>query len=579
MRRCFVPQLLAFVILAMLAPPVFAQAPAGPPAPKVTITGTFDQITAAGRNFYDGNFSRDNDREWYARTRFRPDFEFAVGRTKAVLGIEIDLNYGQTGSNDGGFPGNGTGQACGFSGGCKGAGSAGGGLDINTDVAGLFEIKWIYTEFDLTGKDSLMPFIPILTVARAGGQPFATIANYKVYYANGDFAGVDLYSTFTPDIKNHFAWVDVEDQLAGGNRALPALRTNRGKDFAFIESLEITPFKGLDVKPMYSYFHADGTTAGAARRNATNIRTVGGTLPGGFGGSMNSGFATGGQTNTPPGGAALGTTAAGDATDHENRHTVGLDARWRVGPFGLDPTISYQWGKYDTQAFRTNGTVGKVRGDASAWLFDVIGSFQLGPLLLEGRAVYSTGNKARDNLALSKRYYEPLDLDTGYWSGGWLGILGLGVDYFNGGGGSNQGMDTNVGYDRYGRMQAALRATYSITPALSLYGVVAPTWAAEKVDTDTGCPALNVSTSATGCAARIAVSDKSFVTGDSRYIGTEVNGGFTWRFAANTAFDLAGYYLAAGPALKMSELLNGVPVKRDQHDGYYAAARVRLSFY
>jgi len=192
--------------------------------------------------------------------------------------------------------------------------------------------------------------------------------------------------------------------------------------------------------------------------------------------------------------------------------------------------------------------------------------------------VYSTGNKARDNLALSKRYYEPLDLDTGYWSGGWLGILGLGVDYFNGGGGSNQGMDTNVGYDRYGRMQAALRATYSITPALSLYGVVAPTWAAEKVDTDTGCPALNVSTSATGCAARIAVSDKSFVTGDSRYIGTEVNGGFTWRFAANTAFDLAGYYLAAGPALKMSELLNGVPVKRDQHDGYYAAARVRLAF-
>jgi hypothetical protein len=567
MRRTVITAVLAFVILAMLAPPVFAQT--APPAPKVTITGTFDQVTAAGRNFYDGNFSRDNDREWYARTRFRPDFEFAVGRTKAVLGIELDLNYGQTGSNDGGFPGNGSGQACGFSGGCKGAGSAGGGLDLNTDVAGLFEIKWIYTEFDLTGKDSLMPFIPILTVARLGGQPFGTIANYKVYYANGDFAGVDLYSTFTPDIKNQFAWVDVEDQLAGGNRALPVARTNRGKDFAFIESLEITPFKGLDVKPMYSYFHADGTTAGAARRNASNIRTVGG--------SMNSGLATGGQTNAAPV-AGLGTTAAGDATDHEDRHTVGLDARWRIGPFGLDPTISYQWGNYETQAFRTNGTVGKVRGDASAWLFDVIGSYQLGPLLLEARAVYSTGNKARDNLSLSKRYYEPLDLDTGYWSGGWLGILGLGVDYFNGGGGANQGMDTNVGYDRYGRAQFALRATYSITPALSVYGVVAPTWAAEKVDTDTGCPALNPGTSATGCTARVAVSDKSFVEGDSRYIGTEVNGGITWRFAANTAFDLAGYYLAAGPALRMSELLNGVPVKRDQNDGYYAVARVRLSF-
>src|SRR5437867_6621989 len=233
MRRWLVTAVFAFVILAMLAPPVFAQAPAGPPAPKVTITGTFDQITAAGKNFYDGNFTRDNDREWYARTRFRPDFEFAVGRTKAVLGIELDLNYGQTGSNDGGFPGNSSGFACGFNGGCKGAGSAGGGLDLNTDVAGLFEIKWIYPEFDLTGKDSLLPVIPILTVARLGGQPFATIANYKVYYANGDFAGVDLYSTFTPDIKNHLAWVDVEDQLAGGNRAPALLRTNRGKDFAF----------------------------------------------------------------------------------------------------------------------------------------------------------------------------------------------------------------------------------------------------------------------------------------------------------------------------------------------------------
>src|SRR5437016_12545133 len=316
MRRWLVTAVLAFVALAMLAPPVFAQAPAGPPAPKVTITGTFDQMTTAGRNFYDGNFTRDNDREWYARTRFRPDFEFAVGRTKAVLGIEIDLNYGQTGSNDGGFPGNGTGQACGFAGGCKGAGSAGGGLDLNTDVAGLFEVKWIYTEFDLTGKDSLLPFIPILTVARAGGQPFGTIANYKVYYANGDFAGLDLYSTFTPDIKSHFAFVIVEDQLAGGNRALAAARTSRGEDYAFIISPEFTPFKGLDLKPMFSWFHADGATAGSSRRSATNVRSVGGNIAGA--------------------GAVGGGAPAGDSANTENRYTAGLDARLRIGPFGLD---------------------------------------------------------------------------------------------------------------------------------------------------------------------------------------------------------------------------------------------------
>src|SRR5262249_8622982 len=153
-----------------------------------------------------------------------------------------------------------------------------------------------------------------------------------------------------------------------------------------------------------------------------------------------------------------------------------------------------------------------------AWLFDVIGSYQLGPLLLEMRGTYSTGNKAKDNLSASKRYYEPLDLDTGFWSGGWLGILGLGVDYFNGGGGAHIGVDTNrgagaatigmdpnVGYDRYGRGSFALRATYSLTPSLSFYGVVSPNWTAEKVDTQgTGCPPLTVASSALGCASRVA---------------------------------------------------------------------------
>src|SRR2546428_4699259 len=131
MRRDLVIAVLLLVVLATPVWPALAQTP--PPEPKISITGTFDQITSAGRNIYDGNFSRDNDREWYARTRFRPDFEFAVGRTKAVLGIELDLNYGQTGSTDGGVPGHSPRAASGPVGGRNGAGPpARGGCD-NTD--------------------------------------------------------------------------------------------------------------------------------------------------------------------------------------------------------------------------------------------------------------------------------------------------------------------------------------------------------------------------------------------------------------------------------------------------------------
>src|SRR5262245_36237611 len=256
MRRFTVAAVLAFAILAMLAPPGYAQAP----APKVTISGLFDQITAAGNNIYDGNLTRNSDREWYGRTRFRPDFEFSVGRVRAVLGLEIDLAYGQMGPNDGGFPGNVSGQSGGVGAappgstvpGCKV--NTNGCLDINTDVGGMIEIKWIYTEFPLTGKDSLLPFIPVETMARAGGQPFDTLGQYKLaQYANGDFAGISAVTTYNPNIKTNLAWVIIEDQLAGANRGNPSLKTGRGEDSALIFSPEFTLTKGLDIKPLYSW--------------------------------------------------------------------------------------------------------------------------------------------------------------------------------------------------------------------------------------------------------------------------------------------------------------------------------------
>ncbi len=127
---------------------------------------------------------------------------------------------------------------------------------------------------------------------------------------------------------------------------------------------------------------------------------------------------------------------------------------------------------------------------------------------------------------------------------------------------------TNIGYDRYGRAQLGVKATYNFTPQLSLAGIASPTWTAEKVDTDTNTTGFT----------RTIVSDRSFVEGDSRYIGTEADFWLTWRYAPNTAFDLVGGYLFAGSALDTTELLNGAPQKREAQDAYIVAARVRLSF-
>jgi hypothetical protein len=554
MKRFLVPSLSAVLVLALVAPVAFAQAP----TPKVTINGLFDQVTSMGRNFYDGNLAHSGDREWYARTRFRPDFTFEVGRVKAVLGLEIDLMYGQGGPNDGGFPGNASGVAGGAvtvgagnaTTGCKN--NSNGCLDLNTDVGGMLEVKWIYTEFPLTGKDSIMPFIPVETMARAGGQPWGSLANYKVFYANGDFAGVSATTRFAPNLVTKIAFVVVEDQLAGGNRAAANTRTSRGEDYAVTVSPEITPFKGFDIKPLFSYFHADGLTNAGSRHNVVNRRFVGG-------GAANSAAANGGGA------------PAGDSTNQEDRYTIGLDMRWRSGPFSFDPTIAYQWGQRDHQAVRTNATVGRVEADMSAWLVDMSGSYSLGPFLLEVRGQYTTGNQARDNLAQSVRYYQPLSMDAGNWSG-WGAILATGVDYFNGQLLANMGRF--IGYDRYGAARLGVRGTYNITPAFRVYGIVAPTWTAEKVDTDTGAtPGLGA-----GSISRTTVSDRSWVEGDSRYIGTEGDLGFTWRFAPNAALDLEGSYLFAGDALNSAEIQNGVHTRREANDAYQLAARVRFAF-
>src|SRR5260370_7787478 len=132
----------------MVGPRVFAQAP----APKVTITGLFDQVLSGGQNFYDGNYSRNGDREWYARTRFRPDFVFEVGRTKAVLGLELDADYGQTstcGAGPGKAPFSCTGMHFGST------PSAG----PNTDLPGILETKSIHTDLPPTPTHRPTPSI------------------------------------------------------------------------------------------------------------------------------------------------------------------------------------------------------------------------------------------------------------------------------------------------------------------------------------------------------------------------------------------------------------------------------------
>src|SRR5262245_27369367 len=230
MRRTLVLALAALALLGVVTPDAFAQAP----TPTFRINGLIDQVGTFTQNMssFDNNLARNTDKQFYGRTRGRFDFIGEVGKAKGVLGIEIDSYYGQTGSQDSNninCIANGTNATVGCA--TQGSGSESA-FDLNTDTQGNLQIKWLYTEFPL-------PLIPVPTVVRLGAQPFGSAATYKLAaYATGDFGGVNIVSTITPNVKILLTYAGVEEALVGKGNILPVntVPQARGDDFAFILS-------------------------------------------------------------------------------------------------------------------------------------------------------------------------------------------------------------------------------------------------------------------------------------------------------------------------------------------------------
>ena len=384
------------------------------------------------------------------------------------------------------------------------------------------EVKWLYVEFPA-------PLLPVPMIVRLGAQPFATAAAYKLAtYANGDFAGVNLYTTFSPTFKLQTTYAAVEERLVGQQTkngvvavGLPNTQ-NRGDDFATILSPEITVMKGLDIKPMLSIFSAQGTTSTSARTGRGGINT------------------TTAYTN------ADGTARGGV---QEQRYTVGVDARYRSGPISIDPSVYFQFGNRDVVApanFAASGAVpGKIyNADISALLVDIRGGYQLGPLLLEGLGVYTTGNSARNNTLHHVHYYQPLDTDTSYLADWGTQISSLGVDYINAplSAGGTAGYPGNaIGWDKYGRIQLGAKATYAITPSLSVMATANGHWTAEAVDRN------GTFVAGAGILPVFAGPTPRYT---KNYVGTEFATQLTWRFAPGLAWDNSVGYMINGPCAR-----------------------------
>jgi hypothetical protein len=515
--------------------------------PKVTITGFIDHAGSWTHNLShsDLNLARNSDQELYSRTRVRPDIVAEVGTTKFVLGIEIDFVYGQTGATDVTAP--------------LRFGSAAG-ADLNTDLIGIMEVKWAYTEFDV-------PLVPFKSRLRLGAQPW-TVMYKPSTFATGDFAGVHLVSDLTPMVRANLTFAQIEESSTG-----PKDTFIRGDDIGLIASVEISPFKGLDIRPIFSYVSFVGVTSASSRQNRGGL---------GAGAAV---FPTCPGTTGPGTGGCLG---GGISSAEEERFTVGVDARWRFGPFYIDPTVLYQFGNRDQISPTISLTSGPgimtgMRRDA--WYVDIRGGWRAGPLLVEALGLYTTGNKATDRIDLNRsrlKYFEPISTDNGAVLG-FTEMQGGGqVDYHNriraGAGSLNPGVA--IGYDKYGLIVAGMRASYAITPSFTVRGLATARWTAEEVDT---ASAVAAGTGLTPrCAAAALDAGTCVDQGTTRHYGTEFALGFQWRLAPNVVYEMAAAYFFAGNALSSPAITNtatGVVANgRDPEDAQVVSARLRFSY-
>jgi hypothetical protein len=509
MRR-FIAVALAVAVVGLFG--VITPASAQMPAPKVTINGLLDFSTSVSKNWSDLDVTDGGkDKMWYSRERGLFNITGEVGRTKAVWGIELDFSNG---AGAVAAPGN----------------SAG--FDLDTDIPGVVETKWLYLETPIMGPGSLMPFVPVSTLMRAGGQP-ARGHDYKPgILFSGDFPGVTFESTWAPNLKSTVTYAQIGEGLNG---VIAPIRATNNEDWAILASAEFELFKGFTIKPTYAYSeHTCGNTG------TTNLGT-----------EAKNGFNPNVCDNT--------TVLRFDTI----RHTMGGDATFTAGPFTVQPTLLYQFGEQG---------IGRANTDSSAeiqtWIFDTTAGFRVGPFNVEGRFMWTPGMKAGDTVASGDtvRYYQPINPAFSYWGGGtWSEIQVSGIEYNNAllSGAGGVSLRTSPSYDKYGRIMGGLAASYALTPALTARGFGNMSWTDKAVDTD-----------ATLGATGLVGGDGD---GDERFLGWEVGAGLTYRFAPNVAFDLVGAYMHTGDAMNHARPGLDTSVK-DADPVYKGVARVRFTF-
>jgi hypothetical protein len=340
-------------------------------------------------------------------------------------------------------------------------------IDVNN-----FELKHLYVDFRV-------PQLPLGNRWRLGGIPADVTPLHPHLLFTMDSGGGDVRLDVTERISLLIHYIQLEedlDRFAGS----PKL----GEDYLAGATVMLKPLPGLDL----------------------HFPLVFGHLQQPFGPFL---------TGTI--GPFAGVQGATLNVATEDRYYVGFDARYRLGNLSLEPTFLYLFGDRKFASGRET--------DFNAFGTQLVLRYTLGPWDLALKGAYATGNKATDDIndqgnpgtrrADVERFF-PLGIDAFHRFGEWFEILGrqeadaTSPDFLLGTPGEL------AGFDRFGLLMVGFRPQYKVSDRLTLEGAVGAFWTAEK----TGCPAVLRTGPRGACASPLFD-----FTGNSRYMGTEVDAG------------------------------------------------------
>jgi hypothetical protein len=534
---------IALLVLAgLMAVPTYAA--------ELRVTGFFDNILPHySRNLSqaDLDLTNNKDSDFTGRERSRLFFNFiASDDLRGIFALEIDQSYGAPSRNlvgsrcvpDAANATTISGQrvllqnfdACGFR------------NQIDNNV---LELKHLYVDFRV-------PQLPIGNRWQLGGIPADVTPLHPHLLFTMDSGGGNVKFDFTDQVSLLVHYIQLEEDLDvnSNNTLINSTVRRRGEDYLTGGTLMLKPIPGLDLHLLGIYGHLH-------QPFGADVATVGG---GAFSGIQ------GGTTNI--------------AT--ESRYYLGFDSRYRLGNLSIEPTFIYLLGtrKFTSASAAVTGT-----HDIDIRAFETQLAFQYtaGPWFLAAKGAYTSGNKAGDDInnqgfpgtrKTDVKIFRPMGVDGFHRFGEYLEILGraeadgVNISMLDLGTPGERGT-----FDKFGLILGVGKAEYQWTDSLVLEGAAGAYFTAEK----TGCPAV-VRTGPNGaCAttgATIQATGQTFnprnFTGNSRYLGTEVDAGFRYTILPGLIWQTRFGWAFLGNAFQIRN--------RNVQDAYVFVNRVLYTF-